>query len=311
MQLRVASAEKVAEDIYRFELRDPDGGELPQFTPGSHIEVTTPGGVKRKYSLCNDPAETDRYVIAVKREMESRGGSESMCAQLKEGDMLEIVAPRNDFELVNSPAGYVFIAGGIGITPILSMMRKLIGEGKGNFKMYYLSRDAATTAFLDELKEPEFAGKVTVHHDGGNPDKLFDLWPVLEKPKGHVYCCGPAPLMDAVRDMSGHWSQTAVHFEAFTDGHTVQPDDVAFTVRLEKTGETYEVPVGKPILEVLQENGHDLPYSCEAGSCGSCRTRLVSGDVDHRDFVLTESEHGDYIMVCVSRGRGGEVVIDI
>lgn len=307
--LIVAEDGEIAEGIHRFELRDPDGGELPEFTPGSHIIVTTPSGAERKYSLSNDPSETDRYVIAVKRETDGRGGSASMCDQLKTGDTLEYSGPKNDFPLGDSPAGYTLIAGGIGITPILSMARQLISDGN-SFKLYYLTRSPETTAFLDDLQAPEFKGKVVIHHDNGDPDQAYDLWPVLEKPKGHIYCCGPAGLMDDVRDMSGHWSSAAVHFEAFTDGHTIKPEDVPFSVKLAQSGNSYEVPVGTPILEVLRDNGHDVPFSCEAGSCGSCRTKLISGDVDHRDFVLTEDEHDRFIMVCVSRGRGGEVVID-
>lgn len=308
--LRVARAEKIADGIHLFELRDPSGSDLPAFTPGSHVTVKTPSGAERKYSLSNDPMEADRYVIAVKREENGRGGSLSMCDRVKAGDTLEVSDPRNDFPLGNSPAGYTLIAGGIGITPVLSMARHLMGQGR-SFMLYYLTRSPETTAFLDELQGPEWRGKIVMHHDGGSPDNAFDLWPVLEKPKGQIYCCGPAPLMDAVRDMSGHWSRAAVHFEAFADGHTVKPNDVPFTVRLAQSGEAYQVPVGTPILEVLREHGHDVPSSCEAGSCGSCKTKLISGDVDHRDFVLLDEEKETYIMVCVSRGRGGEVVIDV
>jgi phthalate 4,5-dioxygenase reductase subunit len=308
--LRVSRAEPIAEGICLFELRDPDGADLPEFTPGSHVVVKTPSGAERKYSLSNDPMETVRYVIAVKREEGGRGGSVSMCDKLKEGDTIEVSEPVNDFPMGNSPAGYTLIAGGIGITPILAMARQLMTEGK-SFKLYYLTRSPETTAFLDELQGPEFKGKVVIHHDGGDPANGYDLWPVLEKPKGHVYCCGPAGLMDAVRDMSGHWSPTAVHFEAFTDGHTIKPEDVPFTVMLAQSGVSYEVPVGTPILEVLRNNDHNVPFSCEAGSCGSCRTKLISGDVDHRDFVLMDEEKDTSIMICVSRGRGGEVVVDL
>lgn len=309
--LRVVRAEKIADDIHLFELRDPSGAALPAFTSGAHIGVRTPGGEERKYSLCNDPAETDRYEIAVKREPNGRGGSKSMCDDLAVGATLTVSDPKNDFELVPSPAGYTFIAGGIGVTPLLSMARHLLSQGGPSFKLYYLTRSPATTAFLDVLKAPEFAGKVVVHHDGGDPANGYDLWPVLERPKGHVYCCGPRGLMDAVRDMTGHWSASAVHFEAFTDASAARPEDQPFTVKIAATGETFDVPVGVSILEVLRKAGRAVPSSCESGSCGSCRTKLVSGDVDHRDFVLTPGEHATDIMVCVSRGRGGEVVIDI
>lgn len=310
MTLRVARAEKIAEDIFEFELRDPGGAELPAFTAGSHVEVKTPSGEARKYSLSNDPLETERYVIAVKRDANGRGGSISMCDSVKAGDELQVAEPKNDFALAKSFAGYTLIAGGIGITPILAMARHLTNEG-APFKLYYLTRNRATTAYAELLSQPPFKGKAVIHHDDGDPAKAFDLWPVLEKPKGQVYCCGPAGLMDAVRDMTGHWSRTSVHFEAFTDGHTIKPEDVPFTLRLANSGETYEVPVGQPILDVLRKAGHDVPYSCASGSCGSCKTKLIAGDVDHRDFVLQDDEKDGYIMVCVSRGRGGEVVIEL
>jgi phthalate 4,5-dioxygenase reductase subunit len=310
-ELRVARAEKIADDIHMFELRDPAGADLPAFTSGAHVTLVTPRGDERKYSLCNDPMERDSYVIAVKREANSRGGSLSMCESLKVGDTIQVSDPANDFELAPSPAGYTFIAGGIGITPLLSMARHLLSSGGPSFKLYYLTRNPSGTAFLDELKQPEFSGKVVIHHDQGDIANAYDLWPALEKPKGHVYCCGPRGLMDSVRDMTGHWATSAVHFEAFADGSTSRPEDVPFTVRLQGSGETLDVPVGVSILETLRTHGHAVPSSCESGSCGSCRTTLVSGDVDHRDFVLAPDEHATNIMVCVSRGRGGEVVIDV
>lgn len=309
--LRVARAEIIAEDVRLFELRDPAGADLPAFSAGAHVSVRTPAGQERKYSLCNDPHERDRYVIAVKWERQGRGGSASMFADVKEGDLLPVGEPQNDFPLAPSPAGYTFIAGGIGITPLLAMARFLMSSGGPSFKLYYLTRNPQATPFLEELKGPEFAGKVVIHHDGGDIDKAYDLWPALEKPKGHVYCCGPRGLMDSVRDMTGHWSSSAVHFEAFVDGSAPQAHDEPFTVVVAGTGERIEVPVGVTILDALRKAGHSAPSSCESGSCGSCRTRLVSGDVEHRDFVLTPGEHADNIMICVSRGRGGDVVIDL
>jgi phthalate 4,5-dioxygenase reductase subunit len=310
-ELRVARAETIAEDVRLFELRDPAGAELPAFTAGAHVGVRTPSGEERKYSLCNDPHERDRYEIAVKFERNGRGGSRSMCEVLKEGDLIAVSDPQNDFSLAPSPAGYTFIAGGIGITPLLSMARFLMSSGGPSFKLYYLTRSAQATPFLDELKGPEFAGKVVIHHDGGDPERAYDLWPALEKQKGHVYCCGPRGLMDSVRDMTGHWSSSAIHFEAFVDGSAPRPEDQPFTMVIAGTGERIEVPIGVSMLEALREAGHSATSSCESGSCGSCRTRLVSGDVEHRDFVLTPGEHADNIMICVSRGRGGDVVIDL
>jgi phthalate 4,5-dioxygenase reductase component len=155
---------------------------------------------------------------------------------------------------------------------------------------------------------------VTMHHDGGDPAKAFDLWPALETPKGaHIYCCGPRGLMDAVRDMTGHWPSSAVHFEDFAAG--IAPAkaaaDVAFTVKLAKSGLTLAVPPDKSILEVIRAAGIDAASSCESGTCGTCRTGLISGTVDHRDMVLAEHEKNSAIMICVSRAKDGELVLDL
>ncbi len=308
--MRVDRAEEVAEGIHLYELRHPDGAELPEFTSGAHLSVRVPNGMIRKYSLCNDPAERDRYVIAVRRELVSRGGSVSLTGNVKAGDRLPVSAPRNDFVLVKSPAGYLFIAGGIGITPILSMVRHLKSTG-GKFRLYYCTRTPQATAFRDELSAPEFRGQVKIHHDNGDPAQMLDLWPVLERPAGmHLYCCGPRPLMQAVRDMSGHWSPSAVHFEAFTEPEKTKAEDQPFKVRLVKSGAVVDVPVGTTILEAMRAQGHDAPSSCESGTCGTCRTRLLKGEADHRDLVLAEDEHADNIMLCVSRARSPEIVID-
>jgi phthalate 4,5-dioxygenase reductase subunit len=307
--LRVKRREQVAEDVFLFELRHPDGELLPEFTSGSHISVRAPNGMLRKYSLCNDPDERDRYVIAVKREANGRGGSLSFVDEVKAGDQVPTSQPRNDFALAKSPAGYTFIAGGIGVTPIMSMIRHLKATG-GRFKLYYCTRTPEMTAFRDELSGPDFRGQVTIHHDGGDPARALDLWPVLERPKGHVYCCGPRGLMDMVRDMSGHWPATAVHFEAFTEAAQSKPDDRPFRVRLAQSDDVVEVPVGTTILEALRAAGQTVPSSCESGTCGTCKTRLVSGEADHRDLVLAEHERADHIMVCVSRARSDEIVID-
>jgi phthalate 4,5-dioxygenase reductase subunit len=310
MALKVARAEHVAEDIRLFELRDPGGGDLPQFAPGAHIEVRAPGGLVRKYSLCNDPDERDRYQIAVKREADGRGGSAALVDGVEAGDTLEVSAPRNDFPLAKSPAGYTLIAGGIGITPILSMARHLKATGQ-RFKLVYLTRSKAATAFIEELSAPQFRGIVTIHHDGGDPNKALDLWPLLEKPRGHVYCCGPRGLMTTVRDMTGHWSSAAVHFEAFQEVQRSAPDDKPFQVRVRGATAPVGVPVGTTILEALRDAGYRVPSSCESGTCGSCRTRLLSGEVDHRDLVLGEDEKARFIMVCVSRAKDGEIEIEL
>jgi phthalate 4,5-dioxygenase reductase subunit len=308
----VARAEAIARDIHTFELRDPEGLELPAFTPGAHVTVRAPNGTLRKYSLCNDPAERDRYVIAVKRDAAGHGGSVSLVDGTRAGDFLEVSEPRNAFELAPTAPAFIFVAGGIGITPIMSMVRSLAACGIGKFKLYYLSRSPESTAFREALAGDEFRGKVVIHHDHGDPAKSFDLWPVFEKPSNaHIYCCGPRPMLEAVRDMTGHWSASAVHFESFLDAAAqAKPEDKPFTVVLAKSGDRIEVAPGVSILDAMRARGHDAPSSCESGTCGTCRTRLVSGEADHRDFVLTEGERAEQVMICVSRAITPEIVID-
>lgn len=310
--LRIARAHDVARGIRSFELVHPDGKELPPFTAGSHVKVETPAGEVRKYSLCNDPAERHRYVIAVKREAASRGGSASMHERAREGATLPVSEPDNAFPLAARAKSYAFIAAGIGITPILSMIRSLGEEPAVPWKLYYLTRSPAHTAFLEDLSREALRGRVRIHHDAGDVAKAFDLWPVLEKPNtGHVYCCGPRPLMESVRDLTGHWSPANIHFESFAEGGEVRPDDRPFTVRLARSGPAYEVPVGATILSTLRGRGHALSSSCEAGTCGTCRTRLLAGEADHRDMVLLPEEMGSQIMICVSRAHSAELVLDL
>ncbi len=271
-----------------------------------------PNGETRKYSLCNSCEDRDRYVITVKRENGGRGGSISLIEQTQEGDQLAVTPPRNDFELKPGPASYIFIAGGIGITPIRSMIKHVMATSAKPFKLYYFTRSPEMTAFREEFSGPEFRGKVVIHHDNGDPEKAYDLWPVLEEPKGaHVYCCGPRPLMEAVRDMTGHWSSSAIHFEDFGASRARPEDNTLFTVRLAKSGESFDIPVDKTILEVLREAGKVLPSSCESGTCGTCKTKLLSGEADHRDLALSEHERARHIMICVSRAKSRELVLDL
>src|SRR5438270_6689508 len=215
--LQVARAERLARDIHAFELRHPQGAELAAFTAGAHLAVTAPNGSVRKYSLCNDPAERDRYAIGVKRDAAGHGGSVSLVDGTRVGDLVEVSEPRNAFELEPKAPSYLFIAGGIGITPIMSMVRTALRTGIA-FKLVFLTRSPADTAFRDELAAAELRGRVTLHHDGGDPAKAFDLWPLLEKPtKAHIYACGPRGLLEGIRDMTGHWPLSAVHFESFLD----------------------------------------------------------------------------------------------
>ncbi len=311
-ELVVTAAEPAAVDVVRFELRDPAGGVLPPFEPGAHLTVRAPNGMLRRYSLCNDPAETDRYEIAVKRDAAGRGGSIAMADQLAVGSRLPVAEPVNEFALQPRAKRFLFIAGGIGITPVMAMMRHLLATDGPRFDLHYCTRTPAHAAFATELADPAFTGRVHLHHDNGDPSQAFDFWPLLEKPTGaHIYCCGPRALMDAVRDMSGHWPFGSVHFESFGVDAAARRADRAFAVDLSRSGTRIEVPANRSILEMLRANGHAIRSSCEAGSCGSCRTGLISGDVEHRDFVLGDGERDTALMVCVSRARTGDLVLDL
>jgi len=314
--LLVAHKSQVAKDIWRFKLVHPQGEALPAFKAGAHITVQTPAGQRRNYSLCNDPADTSHCEIAIKLERNGRGGSQSMVDQVQVGDFLSVSAPKNDFELIDPSHDVIFIAGGIGVTPLLAMARQMSRlkntGGSGYFRFYYCARDAEGAAFMPELQALQNAGEVSFHFDGGNPDDGLDFWPLLEKPsQSHIYCCGPQGLMDAVKDMSGHWPQGRVHFESFGANSEQNASNVAFKVKLSQSQTVISVSDNESMLEALRRAGHRVPSSCESGTCGSCRTGLVSGDVQHRDFVLTESEKLTQIMVCVSRACKADDLIEI
>ena len=303
----------VADQIVRFELAPTTGMSLPAAQAGAHIQIKVPNGEIRRYSLCQGPNIADRYIIAVKREQNGKGGSRSLIDDSDIGQELHISAPINNFPLKGNPTRYIFIAGGIGITPIYSMIRTLIETGGKPFKLYYLTRSPEQTAFLDELKGQDYHGKVVTHHDEGNPDQAYDLWPVLEQAKGaHLYCCGPRGLMKSVRDMTGHWPGSSVNFEDFGHGDAAhRPDDKLFKLRVDGSDGLLEVPAEKSILEVLRLNGYQVPSSCESGTCGTCRCRLLEGKADHRDLVLSDDEKSRYVMICVSRAAGDELTIGL
>ena len=311
LPLLVSCREQVAAGTFLLELRDPAGGELPAFTPGSHLTVVAPNGARRNYSICSDPAQRQCYQLAIKRDSAGRGGSLSMCDDVAEGQLLMVSQPRNNFLLTERARKFLFVAGGIGITPILSMMRHLRHVDGAAMQLIYLTRNVQDTAFLREL-QTEFAGQVTVHHDQGLPDQALDLWPLFEKPtNAHIYCCGPKGLMDGVHDMTGHWSSGTVHFESFGVDAVVHAQNTPFQVRLQRSGMRLQVGARQSILEVLRAQGCRVPSSCESGTCGSCKTVLLGGEPEHRDMVLADNEQSTHIMVCVSRARSAELLLDL
>lgn len=309
IEMSVAGIRDLTNEIKEFRLSSLSGMPLPAADAGAHITVVTPSGAMRRYSLIHPSEKPEDYIIAVKREPDSRGGSLSMHAELTEGDSIRIEPPQNDFALTNAE-GFLLIAGGIGITPIYSMAQSLTAANKP-FQLIYCTRSPAHTAYGKALEE--LCGEsLTLHHDQGEPANVYDFWDHFEKPgKEHVYCCGPSQLMDEVKALSGHWPEENIHFEEFKAVEIIREDDQPFDVILEQSNRKLTVPADRTILETIRDAGIPTKSSCESGTCGTCRTRLVSGDVDHRDMVLMEEEKENNIMICISRAKTGDLILDL
>jgi ferredoxin-NADP reductase len=316
LKVRVEKVRSEAEDIKSFELVIANGAALPSFTPGAHINVKIDENLVRQYSLCNDPADQGRYLIAVKRVPDSRGGSQTLHEEVNEGDTLSISAPRNHFPLDPSAKHHLLLAGGIGVTPLLCMARHLQRTG-ASFALQYFTRSIEHTAFHDVLSQPEFRGKVAFHYSV-EPERLHEylhklLW---HRPDGaHLYVCGPRPFMDLVEATAAStWPPEAVHIEYFTaDPMASAGPREAFEITLARAGGTYTVPADKSIVDVLTENGIENMTSCSQGVCGTCLTGVLEGTPDHRDVYLSEAERRacDKIMLCVSRAKSKTLVLDL
>jgi vanillate O-demethylase ferredoxin subunit len=314
LTVRVNSVREEANDIVSFELVCPEGGNLPPAAPGAHIDVHVAPGLVRQYSVCNGPGAQDHYLIAVKREPGSRGGSAGMHEKVKAGDLLTISEPRNNFSLKEGAPHYTLVAGGIGVTPILSMAKHLVLKG-ANFRLLYFTRSIKHTAFHSELSSPEYDSRVhfnyalTPEATGAYLRQAFS-----ERPGGdHMYICGPKPFMDlVVESASEHWPADAVHLEYFTANlNPLTEPSEEFKVILKRSGNTYVIPEGKSIVEVLKENDIEIEVSCEQGICGTCLTGVLEGVPVHHDMYLTDEEKaaGDKMTPCVSRGDAGMTLV--
>lgn len=312
----ITHSQALTPQIREFVLARPDGAPLPPYTPGAHVTLRTPAGAMRRYSLVGPGEEAPgRYVIAVKREVDSRGGSRSMHEDAQAGTQLEIEPPQNDFPLGKAP-GYLLIAGGIGVTPIYSMAQHLDEHGQA-FRIIYCTRSPDETAYRDAM-QLRFGSRLMLHHDQGNPDEAYDFWDHFASIKNlHVYCCGPKPLMEEIKSISGHWPEGRVNFEDFKPVEIIRPDDSAFEIKLARSGRILSVPADRSILETLRENAIITPSSCESGTCGTCKTGLIAGEAEHRDMALMDDEKDRFIMICVSRarqdeqGKPGRLVLDL
>ncbi len=315
LSVRINKKQMEAQDIASFELVSADGKPLPSFTPGAHIDVHV-AGLVRQYSLCNAPADGARYLIAVKREAESRGGSRAMHENLNEGDLITVGEPRNNFQLDLSARHSVLMAGGIGVTPMLSMALHLLATG-ASFELHYFTRSIAHTAFHALLSGPDFKGKVDFHY-ALEPERLRTslhklLW---QRPEGgQLYLCGPRPFMDLVEASAAPgWPPDAVHLEYFSaDPESLSGSQESFQVRLARSGGTYDIPAGKTIVQALAEQGVNVATACEQGVCGTCLTGVLEGIPDHRDAFLDDAERsaGDKMLLCVSRAKTPLLVLDL
>jgi vanillate O-demethylase ferredoxin subunit len=314
--VRVMRKRSEARGICSFELADLSGKPLPSFGAGAHIDVHLRDGLVRQYSLCNHPAETHRYLIAVQRVTKSRGGSHAMHDEVHEGDVIEISPPRNHFPLAERAPHTLLLAGGIGVTPILCMAEQLAGES-ASFEMHYCAREAARAAFADRIRNSGFAARAFFHFSDGPPEQLIDIPALLARqPAGaHLYVCGPAGFMDVAIDnaMQLGWPEANLHREYFAGEVKVSQDDAEFDVKIASTGEIIPIPPGKTVLTVLSECGVDIPRSCEQGVCGTCATRVLEGEPDHRDLYLTpeERERNRVFLPCCSRARSSMLVLDL
>lgn len=321
VKVRVLAVGWEADGVISLRLARADGGQLPPWEPGAHVEVVLPSGRIRHYSLCGDRADRYTYTIAVLRELAGRGGSAEIHDTALVGKLLVIRGPRNHFTL--RPAGsYVLVAGGIGVTPILSMARELTARGAG-WRLHYGGRSLESMAFLPELDKLACEADAPVDVRPQNEAGLLPLEDIVrEAPDGAaIYGCGPAAMLDALRAVASRVRpELEVHFELFTagtaePGEDGEPDSHArpFTVVLAQTGETVEVADGTTILEAVRDVVPEVPYSCEEGFCGTCCTKVLGGSPVHRDTVLGDDERaaGDTMMICVGSCSSAELVLDL
>jgi len=299
--------------IRSFLLVDPQGTSLPGFSPGAHVDLHLANGLVRSYSLLNQPDSGKAYEIAVARDAHSRGGSASLFATLRTGDLIDVAPPRNNFALDESASHSVFIAGGIGITPILSMVHCLSSLG-ANWSLYYAGRTRAQTAFLATLDA--LGDRVHLHIDDER-DSLMDVNAIVARhvqssDNCHLYACGPGPMLDAFQAASAAWPAERIHLERFAAAADEVSTSTSFVVHLARTGTSVTVPPGVSILDSLLEQGIELPYSCKEGTCGDCAVNVLDGVPEHRDVVLSKKRRAEnkVMMICCSRARTETLTLD-
>ena len=309
MPLRLNSIRFAARNIHLYEFTPLDGALLPPFVAGAHIDLHLPNGLVRQYSLCNTPGERHRYVVGVKRDDNGRGGSRFIHDSLRVGSVLPIGAPRNNFVLAEDARHTVLIAGGIGVTPMVGMVARLRQTGRP-WQLHYSVRERHDAAFLDELAGAE----LNLHVDADHAGQPLQVAGIVRHaaPGSHLYCCGPAPMLDAFEAATANRPREQVHVERFAP---VKPaaDAGGFTVKLARRGDMVMVAPGQSILAALRGIGMALPASCEQGICGTCETRVLQGMPDHRDSLLSDDEKlaGKVMMICCSGSQDDLLVLDL
>ncbi|MER5834547.1 PDR/VanB family oxidoreductase [Streptomyces sp. NPDC002130] len=313
--LVVARRTLAADGVVSLTLRRPDGGMLPAWTPGAHIDVLLGSGdgdgdLIRQYSLCGDPADREAWQIAVLREPRGRGGSAYVHDHLREGAAVRVRGPRNNFPL-RPAARHLFIAGGVGITPIIPMVEAADAAG-WDWRLLYGGRTRTSMAFLDRLAPYE--GRVLVRPQ--DEFGLLDLAAHLGVPEEGtlVHACGPEPLLRAVQEQCADWPPGTLGVERFAPAATALTGPAAaFELELARSGLTLTVPPDRSVLETVEEAGVAVEFSCREGTCGTCETDVLDGEPDHRDSLLTEDERaaGDTMLICVSRSCGPRLVLDL
>ena len=315
LTLRVERIARETPEIVRVELAHPWGGELPPYEAGAHIDLSLPGGFSRQYSLAQSAQVAgNRYIVGVKREPASRGGSASVHSRVREGDLIPVGAPRNTFTLASDAAHHLLLAGGIGMTPLLAMAQTLAAQGK-RFTLCVFARSPEHLAFAASLAESTLAPHVRLHFDeGGTPEQKISLQELLATPTAgsHLYLCGPAGFMQAVRSAAQAWPEDNIHAEYFAapDG-AVASTGRPFVLHLRQRGISVPVAAEQTAVEALHDVGIDIPVSCQQGLCGSCVVSADGESAEHRDFCLSGAERKHKVALCCSRAKNDELSLNI
>lgn len=312
IDVRLTAVEPIARDTNLYAFRRVDGDRLPPYKPGAHIDLHLPNGLIRQFSLALPNSDPESYVVGVKHDPASRGGSRYIFEEMRVGHEIKISAPRNNFPLVENAEQVTFFAGGIGITPIWCMVQHLAALER-RWQLYYSCRSRQDMAFLEALQkfDPQF---VHLHFDDEAGGRFLDLATAIAAApeNAHLYCCGPNPMLAAFEAAAAPRPRHLLHVEYFTPKAEAATSG-GFWVELARSGEEYFIPEGKKILEVLYEAGVDVDYSCELGICGACETRVISGIPEHRDSVLSEEEQAanTKVMICCAGCKTERLVLDM